>query len=1300
MKFNLSTIISAVSHAVLYVCAALLVVIAVFVSIIRWYPNLSDIVEEKIETRLADILNADIVIESLDISRNKLFSEIVAQNVKIIDRQDPDNEWQLRKARLEISLSKSLFTQSLRVKEVSLEGLDLLLQRDESGDMRINQTFLLPKNRINQQGGESAGKYSGVRLRLIDSNLHWVDELTQTNYLFKAIDISIDPTSRGYDVFLSGDLPEVLGQSIRAYLQFEGNIRQLAEAEINFYLKTEQFHLSEVAKRFVGDSGEKVPVVIDAEVWGLYSNNTLSSLRGSVLAEKIVEDPTSINQQLCLSDEYIQQLSMKFDWENVDRNWQFLANDVEVISSKRDWPKGDIQFKLHRHSLNAKSIFAHIGTMNLGSICNTLHAYSPHIVRFEDQLKHYRFDGNIDDLFVRFDLLDDHQSSYQYFAQFSDASAWMSQGDRKLSGLSGYVEGSDRGGKALLDSTAIGVWMPDQFPGFELKFAAQGEVLWTHQGQSHEINSDSLHIFNDDLNMNARIHAKLDNGEIYTDSQLHLDYANASVVGNYFPLFERTERTKKWLTDAIHKGDVTSASVLLRGDMRKFPFHESSGVFQTRVNVENGILEYKKDWPQLESVQASVSIDKQRINIASRHATTLNSKIKEVDINIDNFLLSVMKLNGTVDGPAQNLLQFLGEAGLVKKTGSIVDQISLQGDSRLELDFSRSLSRRVDYPPRASGNVHFLGNTLDINNVGIELNDLAGEVAFDAEGASSESVIANVFGQAVDISLQPAGEGASSLKFNGGFDLGEYLTQRYPRFKPYFNGITEVEGKLHLPSFFKKNNPDKLKLTINSNLQGIESKLPAPLKKDEQTAMDASFVFDQQQGAMSWRVPELIGLHFSLKPEQPFALRMIDLDALETPLVPDSGMMIRGHWQTLAPDLWLATYKQFANSAPNQSSTSGVSTQALSQPPSIEVAIDSLLLPQWPAENVRILAEQENDNYVIDLDSSLGKGIVQIPTDKSKAISIDMNTLIVNKGAQNQETKKVANTVHPSQLRPFSFTSDRLIFNEIKLSDVYVNASINESGMVFDEIKLAAQDMQASGSGMWAVQENQHTTTFSFELESIDVEDTLVDLGFNSSLKKGEAKAHGNIAWQAAPHQFELGKMSGQTSFRIKQGSVSEINPGNAGRLLALLNLGAISRRLSLDFKDVTHKGFTFDSIKGDLDLSQGGDLKTQNVVIKASAANIEISGNTNLVDQTYDQTIFVTPAVSGTLPAAGAIVGGPVGAAAGILADRVAKVVGLDKVTKIEYKMTGTWQEPVIETVSKKKANPAAETIGQQSAP
>lgn len=1302
MKFNRSTIFGILSHAILYTVTALLVSFAIFISIIRWYPNLSQVVEQKIETRLAEVLNAEIVIGSLDVSRDKLFSEIVAYNVRIIDRQDPDNVWQVDKAKLAVNLSKSLLTRSLRIKEVILSGMDVSLLRDSAGDLHVNQTFLLPAGNMTGAGnGGAAGQYADVRLALVKSNIHWVDELTQTNYLFEDIDISINPNARGYDVFLSGDLPDVLGKSLRAYVRFEGDIKKLSDASIEFYVSTEQFHLSEVARRFIGDSGDKVPVVIDSEVWGRYSDNTLSALQGSMSAERIVAEPQQINPDLCLSDEYIQQVSMQFEWQNINRDWHFLANNVEVVTSRRDWTRGDIQIKLQRHSLNAKTILAHIGTMNLGAICNTLHTYSPHIVRFEDQLKDYRINGNIEDLFIRFDLSENHQSSFQYSAGFSDASLWMREGDRLISGVGGYVKGGDAGGKVLLDADDVHVKVPDQFPGFTMQFATNGSFHWTHTGHQHEFQTDNLQISNHDLSMDARFYVKLADGDIYTDSQIHLSHANARAVGDYFPLFAKTRTTKKWLTESIHKGDVTNAAVLLRGNLRAFPFHQASGVFQTHVNVENGVLEYKKTWPQLENVQASVTIEKDRINVTSEHATTLNSKVKEVDIQIDSFLRAILTLNGTVDGPAQDMLNFLAEANMVAKTDSIVDQINLDGDSRLEIDFSRSLSRKIDFPPQVSGDIHFLGNTLNIDKAGITLEELAGEVAFDAEGASSDMVIARLFGHPVEIALRPAGEGASQLNFSGLFDLGEYLSQQYPHLQSFISGSTPVEGELFMPSFLRHNNPDKLMLKVNSDLTGIRSKLPRPLEKSPPSAMSAIFNYDQKQGVMSWHLADLIGLHFTLVPRQPLTLRLIDLDARDNPVIPDQGMMIRGSWDELAPDLWLAAHQQFLNAGRHESAA---------PLPDVQVNIKSLDWPAWPAQNVALVAGEEKNNYVIRLDSSLGKGVIDVPHNSGEAIRLDMESLTLGgakqppqasyRRASDDAGKSVHELIDPRQMRAFQFFSDRLILNEIKLSDVLIDASVSDSGILFNDIQISAQDMNSSGTGSWTVQGGQHTTAFDFQLESIDVEDTLTDLGFNSSLKKGEATASGNLAWHAPPYHFSLDKLYGRANFTINDGSVSEIDPGNAGRLLALLNLGAISRRLSLDFKDVTDKGFTFDAINGKLQLDAGGDLKTENVSIKSSAADIEISGKTNLVEQTYDQTIFVTPAVSGALPAVGALVGGPVGAAGGILAEQIAKVVGLNKVSEIEYKMTGTWQSPEIERVNERKINQAAETIGQQSAP
>jgi uncharacterized protein YhdP len=90
-------------------------------------------------------------------------------------------------------------------------------------------------------------------------------------------------------------------------------------------------------------------------------------------------------------------------------------------------------------------------------------------------------------------------------------------------------------------------------------------------------------------------------------------------------------------------------------------------------------------------------------------------------------------------------------------------------------------------------------------------------------------------------------------------------------------------------------------------------------------------------------------------------------------------------------------------------------------------------------------------------------------------------------------------------------------------------------------------------------------------------------------------------------------------------------------------------------------------------------------ITVDSSAAVIEFSGTTNIVQQSYDQKVAVTPSVTDSLPAAGALVGGPIGAAAGFVVDKVAKVVGLNKALTYHYTMTGTWEQPNIEKVVRK---------------
>ena len=169
---------------------------------------------------------------------------------------------------------------------------------------------------------------------------------------------------------------------------------------------------------------------------------------------------------------------------------------------------------------------------------------------------------------------------------------------------------------------------------------------------------------------------------------------------------------------------------------------------------------------------------------------------------------------------------------------------------------------------------------------------------------------------------------------------------------------------------------------------------------------------------------------------------------------------------------------------------------------------------------------------------------------------------------------------------------------------------------------------------------------------------------------------------------LSVDKLDGELDMRIGKGQFLDISP-KAGRLFGLLSLQTLPRRLVLDFTDIFNEGFTFDSIEGNFSIEQG-HAYTNNLEMTGPSMNIMVSGRTGLVTEDYDQVATVTPKVSDSLPVASALFG-PIGVGvgaviylAGELFESIPKKI--DKILRIQYSITGSWDDPNIEKIKKDK--------------
>ncbi|HTE39310.1 MAG TPA: AsmA-like C-terminal region-containing protein, partial [Steroidobacteraceae bacterium] len=216
---------------------------------------------------------------------------------------------------------------------------------------------------------------------------------------------------------------------------------------------------------------------------------------------------------------------------------------------------------------------------------------------------------------------------------------------------------------------------------------------------------------------------------------------------------------------------------------------------------------------------------------------------------------------------------------------------------------------------------------------------------------------------------------------------------------------------------------------------------------------------------------------------------------------------------------------------------------------------------------------------------------------------------------------------------------------------------------------------------------NATTSKSSIELDvaSTDVADTLRAFNYRDLITGKRANAHATLTWPGGVDDDLLGRSSGTVQIEMFDGQLLSVNPGGAGRMLGLLSIGALPRRLSLDFSDVTEKGFSFDKIHADFQFVDG-DAFTNNLLLSGPQAEVGIVGRTGFGKRDYDQTAVVAGDIGGSLSVAGAVVGGPVLGAAVLAFSRLFKEP-LKGVTRRYYRISGPWENPSVDRIDRQEA-------------
>ncbi len=872
----------------------------------------------------------------------------------------------------------------------------------------------------------------------------------------------------------------------------------------------------------------------------------------------------------------------------------------------------------------------------------------------------------------------------------------------KLPGVDG-LQGELRG-----DAEALSLSLPDQatvlrFPHtFReplLMSRLVGDVAFWHGDDAWHIGTDPFQFEGSGFSGEARGEITFPDagGRPFLDMYASLSHADVVAAKLFWPIDSMSPAAIEWLDRALVSGKIDRGDVLVRGDLADWPFHHNEGRFEARAQLSDLVFDYGKDWPRAEGVDAIANFVNGGLLVEASAGESLGNKVDRAVALIPELGNTVLDLNVRGSGTGASMMQFVSKSPIGIHQAETLSKLSLGGTG--EFDFHLSLPVADAKDLLLDGRAQLKGVDFNAPEWNLKLDKLTGPATFDKAGFHAGPLDTNFHGQPSKLDLAIAGATGKpntvlAAKLSGRYSMSE-LTQGYGQLD-WLNQVAEGRSDFTIGFDIAHTNgtaSTTQQLSVDSPLTGMALKLPVPLKKPVEVALplhvdmnlptagsDVQLSLGQVVRARL-RLPENSGK--SLAATFAFGTRVPDA-------VPDQGIRVRGRAAKLDVTGWV----QYA-AASGTGSGPGLE--------SIDVNAEQALVFGHPFTDMHLLASSQGDGLTVDVESAALAGRFGIPlVDLNKrGVTARLQRLYWPKDASPAPKKggaeaaasavaapapspaanPAATGITPSALPPFHLWVSDLRFGDSKLGDARLETWPTDRGMHIDQLRTLSHGVQISGTGDWNGTAGDSHSQVAIDFAAENLGDMLGAFGFEGLLAGGKVRAKLDASWPGAPSALDLANMEGKLSINITDGRMPEVTPGVA-RLFGLMSVLDLPRRLSFNFGDVFGKGLAFDAIAGDFKLSDG-NAYTDNLQMRSPAAEISITGRTGLRARDYELQVLAVPHAGNSLPLVGVVVGGPIGAAAGFLAQGLLGK-GLNQAASARYKITGSWDKPSISLIEK----------------
>lgn len=247
------------------------------------------------------------------------------------------------------------------------------------------------------------------------------------------------------------------------------------------------------------------------------------------------------------------------------------------------------------------------------------------------------------------------------------------------------------------------------------------------------------------------------------------------------------------------------------------------------------------------------------------------------------------------------------------------------------------------------------------------------------------------------------------------------------------------------------------------------------------------------------------------------------------------------------------------------------------------------------------------------------------------------------------------------------------------------------------QLELRTPEARLQATGRWsatAPEGELRRTQLAFVLDMDDGGALLQRLGLEGFIQHGGGRITGQIGWGGSPVQPHWPSLRGDLRIDLGKGQFLKVNPG-AARLLSVLSLQSITRRLTLDFRDLFAQGFAFDFVRGHITVD-AGIARTSAMQMQGLAAAVQMDGSIHLLEETQNLRVVVVPEINAMSASLLASTVNPVLGLGSFIAQLFLRNPLREAATRT-FDITGTWDDPQVQMVQPQQPQPGDEPAPQQ---